>query len=276
MILARKQLEIEREMACDDRVIDRGTKAEIYVESILKVAGRGVLYRGMHQLGMISSKKILEKRIGMIMNEARARYVSNYRWKLALSVAMISLVIWTMTPAHSESPGSDRSILGRRTSRVYQAGFEAKLTAEQGEQLKQASAELAKPYIDSIAITRNGEVPIKTDSTAWGSVKNAFPLSSRLVIRSKEFESSTTIILTEEQRHSALKGAKIENFRLHDLRHTAGTRLAEAGADAFTIKDINRHKREPPLLGAGSRTTRRRRGAGHAYAEVSSIVFTID
>lgn len=27
----------------------------------------------------------------------------------------------------------------------------------------------------------------------------------------------------------------------HDLRHTAGTRLAEAGADAFTIKDILGH-----------------------------------
>jgi integrase len=34
---------------------------------------------------------------------------------------------------------------------------------------------------------------------------------------------------------------KIENFRFHDLRHTAGTRLAEAGADAFTIKDILGH-----------------------------------
>ena len=31
------------------------------------------------------------------------------------------------------------------------------------------------------------------------------------------------------------------SFRFHDLRHTAGTRLAEAGADAFTIKDILGH-----------------------------------
>ena|SRR5262249_50959869 len=40
---------------------------------------------------------------------------------------------------------------------------------------------------------------------------------------------------------SALRDAGIENFRFHDLRHTAGTRLAEAGADAFTIKDILGH-----------------------------------
>jgi hypothetical protein len=38
--------------------------------------------------------------------------------------------------------------------------------------------------------------------------------------------------------NASLKDAGIENFRFHDLRHTAGTRLAEAGADAFTIKDI--------------------------------------
>jgi len=36
----------------------------------------------------------------------------------------------------------------------------------------------------------------------------------------------------------ALKDAEIENFRFHDLRYTAGTRLAEANVDAFTIKDI--------------------------------------
>jgi integrase len=41
--------------------------------------------------------------------------------------------------------------------------------------------------------------------------------------------------------NSALKDAGVENFRFHDLRHTAGMRLAEAGADAFTIKDILGH-----------------------------------
>ena len=40
---------------------------------------------------------------------------------------------------------------------------------------------------------------------------------------------------------AALKDAGIENFRFHDLRHAAGTRLAEAGVDAFTIKDILGH-----------------------------------
>lgn len=40
---------------------------------------------------------------------------------------------------------------------------------------------------------------------------------------------------------SALREAKIKNFRFHDLRHTAATRLADAGADAFTIAAILGH-----------------------------------
>jgi integrase len=40
---------------------------------------------------------------------------------------------------------------------------------------------------------------------------------------------------------SALAEAEIENFRFHDLRHTTATRLADAGADAFTIAAILGH-----------------------------------
>jgi integrase len=40
---------------------------------------------------------------------------------------------------------------------------------------------------------------------------------------------------------SALTDAKIDDFRFHDLRHTAATRLADAGTDAFTIAAILGH-----------------------------------
>jgi integrase len=40
---------------------------------------------------------------------------------------------------------------------------------------------------------------------------------------------------------AALRDAKIEDFRFHDLRHTAATRLADAGTDAFTIAAILGH-----------------------------------
>ena len=39
----------------------------------------------------------------------------------------------------------------------------------------------------------------------------------------------------------AVSNANIENFRFHDLRHTAATRMADAGADAFTLMKILGH-----------------------------------
>jgi integrase len=35
--------------------------------------------------------------------------------------------------------------------------------------------------------------------------------------------------------------AEISDFRFHDLRHTAATRMADAGIDAFTIAEILGH-----------------------------------
>lgn len=40
---------------------------------------------------------------------------------------------------------------------------------------------------------------------------------------------------------AALNDAEISDFRFHDLRHTAATRLADAGTDAFTIAAILGH-----------------------------------
>ena len=36
----------------------------------------------------------------------------------------------------------------------------------------------------------------------------------------------------------AVKQAKITDLRFHDLRHTAATRMGDAGADAFTLAAI--------------------------------------
>ncbi len=36
----------------------------------------------------------------------------------------------------------------------------------------------------------------------------------------------------------ALRDAKIKDLRFHDLRHTAATRMGDAGADAFTLAAI--------------------------------------
>ena len=41
---------------------------------------------------------------------------------------------------------------------------------------------------------------------------------------------------------TALKNAKIEGFRFHDLRHTFGSRLGMKGADIRTIQELMGHK----------------------------------
>jgi len=46
--------------------------------------------------------------------------------------------------------------------------------------------------------------------------------------------------LSREWR-KALKKAGITNFRFHDLRHTAGTRLVQAGADLYSVATILDH-----------------------------------
>ena len=63
----------------------------------------------------------------------------------------------------------------------------------------------------ALSLRRRGESQV----FGVGDIKNAFKTAKRL--------------------------AGIEGLRLHDLRHTAATRLADAGADAFTIAAILGH-----------------------------------
>jgi hypothetical protein len=86
------------------------------------------------------------------------------------------------------------------------------------------------------------------------SFENRFQRPKDLGFVTSEKKTSNGTLVFESERNpghpildpkkgfmAALKDAKIENFRFHDLRHTAGTRLAEAGADVFAIKDILGH-----------------------------------
>jgi len=106
---ACRQLSLEMEMACDDRVVSIGAGAEAYAESILKVAERGITESwtpsGTHQLALFSAKHILERRIEMIMNKDRVRVIAR-QWKyLILPVAMIVIVAWLLIPAGSAKRG---------------------------------------------------------------------------------------------------------------------------------------------------------------------------
>lgn len=106
---ACRQLSVEREMACDDRVVDAGAEAEAYAESIIKAAERGIALagapRGAHQLALFSSRQILERRIEMIMNRDRARVIARQWRYLIPPIALIAAVTWLLLPARLTKPG---------------------------------------------------------------------------------------------------------------------------------------------------------------------------
>jgi hypothetical protein len=102
---ACRQLCLERELACDDRVVGLGVVAETYAESILKVAERSFTPGGAHQLALFSAKHILERRIEMIMNKDRVRVIAR-QWKYLIApVGLIALAAWLLIPAGSAKPG---------------------------------------------------------------------------------------------------------------------------------------------------------------------------
>jgi beta-lactamase regulating signal transducer with metallopeptidase domain len=106
---ACRRMSLEREMACDDRVVDLGASAVTYAESILKVAERSVAadmaFNGRHQLAFISHKQILKRRIEMILNTDRARVVAR-QWKfLLLTAGLIAFVAWLLIPGNNLKSG---------------------------------------------------------------------------------------------------------------------------------------------------------------------------
>ena len=103
---ACRQLTVEREIACDDHVVDSGAEAETYAEGIIKAAERGIgALSGAHLLALFSAKQILERRIEMILNKDRTRVIAR-KWKyLILSATLIALVAWTLLPARLAKPG---------------------------------------------------------------------------------------------------------------------------------------------------------------------------
>src|SRR5262245_20061703 len=97
-----RQLSIERELACDDRVVIHGTAAETYAESIVKVAERNISMAGTpsgaHQLAIFNSRQILERRIEMILNKDRVRVIANHWRYLVPAAALMGALVWMLIP----------------------------------------------------------------------------------------------------------------------------------------------------------------------------------
>jgi integrase len=68
---------------------------------------------------------------------------------------------------------------------------------------------------------------------------------------------------------TACRLAEIEDFRFHDLRHTAATRMAESGVDPFTIAAILGHKSLDMTASYAHATQQARRRAVEALEEAN-------
>src|SRR5215470_5478783 len=107
---ACRQLSLEREMACDDRVVALGAAAEVYAAGILKAAERSVIAvgppGGAHQLALFSARQILERRLEMILNTDRARMIT-HQWRyLVLPAVVIAVAGFLLIPRYSAKNSS--------------------------------------------------------------------------------------------------------------------------------------------------------------------------
>src|SRR5215475_11676406 len=110
---ADHQLSLEREIACDDCVLDLGAEPRTYAEAILKAAERSFLTDVVHQAASFNSRRTLERRIEMIMNTNRTRRPLR-QWPSLLAPAMLIgvsawLVIPTANSQQSQQSGSSQS-----------------------------------------------------------------------------------------------------------------------------------------------------------------------
>src|SRR5262245_47574499 len=96
---ACSQLTLERELACDDRVLSLGTEPKAYAEAILKAVERSFLTDAVYLMASFNSRSALERRIEMILNANRMRRPLR-QWPFLLApVVLIAVSAWLVIPA---------------------------------------------------------------------------------------------------------------------------------------------------------------------------------
>jgi len=99
---ALRQLNLERELACDDRVLDKGTDAVVYAEAILQTAEKGLLRRERALSALHSSRWILERRMKMILADRAPRPKRVWRIASAAVVVFLLVAVSALTAVRTE------------------------------------------------------------------------------------------------------------------------------------------------------------------------------
>ena len=84
---------LERELACDERVLDAGAQPAAYAEILLKVAERSVAKPETYQLAFNASGKTLDRRVSMIFNYRSSISSGSRLIRTARACAVLGLAI---------------------------------------------------------------------------------------------------------------------------------------------------------------------------------------
>jgi len=121
------QLNMERELACDTRVLDLGAAPAAYADGILKVVERNIFPDAVHQPASFASRKKLERRIDMILKKEHLPMATRLWPFLVLPLGLILALIWLLTP---ERPVSANSTDGRKSLSAAQSLRGGELSTE--------------------------------------------------------------------------------------------------------------------------------------------------
>jgi beta-lactamase regulating signal transducer with metallopeptidase domain len=184
---ACRQLCLEREIACDDRVINHGADAALYAESLVKAAERSLKGKlddlasySFHQPAFFTTKQALERRIEMILNTDRVRVLARGWRYLILPALLIFALAGLLVPARpttaqqlqkrlddaaaSVKDGSLKELLGKYMAdpATYDNLVETVLSESGAPQREQALHQLVESQ-QEWATAALGEIYDKTD-----------------------------------------------------------------------------------------------------------------
>ena len=124
-------------------------------------------------------------------------------------------------------------------------------------------------HVTKTKTNRDRDVPVNSES-------KEMLLQLQRESEGEEFvfaNNKTGLNLTDVKKgfRSACREAGIEDFKFHDLRHTAGTRLADTGADAFTIAEVLGHATLQMTQRYTHATNARKREAVEAFLTMQGV-----
>ncbi len=163
---ALRQLNIEREMACDEAVVSSGVNATLYADTLLKVVERTLSPQHKLEAMRFATKKTLERRVNGIMHSAPLN--SRCRWMfIALPLALLCLSVWFI--------GSARAIqVSREEGEIRE--FLRQVTENEVRRDPETFNRLAAP--EFVRIGANGEVWNKEQTLAFGRAPRSSTLLS--------------------------------------------------------------------------------------------------